>query len=74
MTVSRHAQIQFLCWFELTMAIYQNIKNKTLASETDTAYGKYGFFLKVFIFSLQKVQGRYYWGICLQLTESSMDN
>ena len=52
------------------MAIYQNIKNKTLASETDTAYGKYG----TFIFSLQKVQGRYYWGICLQLTESSMDN
>ena len=70
MTVSKHAQIQFLCWFELTMAIYQNIKNKTLASETDTAYGKYG----TFIFSLQKVQGRYYWGICLQLTESSMDN
>ena len=27
-----------------------------------------------FNFSLQNVQGSYYWGICLQLTESSMDN
>ena len=27
-----------------------------------------------FIFSLQNVQGSYYWGICLQLTESSMDD
>ena len=27
-----------------------------------------------FIFSLQNVQGSYYWRICLQLTESSMDN
>ena len=27
-----------------------------------------------FIFSLQNVQESYYWGICLQLTKSSMDN
>ena len=52
------------------MATDQNIKNKTLASEIDTAYGKYG----TFIFSFQNIQGSYYWGIYLQLTEFSMDN
>ena len=40
--VSRHAQIQFLCWFQLTIATDQNIKDKTLALEIDTAHGKYG--------------------------------
>ena len=40
--VSRHAQTQLLCWFESTMATDQNIKNKTLALESDTAYSKYG--------------------------------
>ena len=40
--VSRHAQTEFLCWFESNMATDQNIKNKTLAPEIDTAYGKYG--------------------------------
>ena len=34
-------QTQFLCCFKSTMATDQNIKNKTLASEIDTAYGRY---------------------------------
>ena len=38
--VSRHAQTQFLCCFRSTMATDQNIKNKTLASEIDTANGR----------------------------------
>ena len=42
MIVSRHAETQFLCWFESAIAIDQNFKNKTLVSEIDTAYGKYG--------------------------------
>ena len=64
----------FLCCFELTMATDQNIKNKTLASEINTAYDKYGTLVGTFTFSLQNIQESHYWGICLQLTESSMDN
>ena len=39
--VSIHGQTRFRCCFKSTMATDQNIKNKTLASEIDTAYGRY---------------------------------
>ena len=56
------------------MATDQNKKKKTLASEINTAYDKYGTLVGTFTFSLQNIQGSHYWGICLQLTESSMNN
>ena len=39
--ISRHAQTRFLCSFKSTMVTDHNIKNETLASEIDTAYGRY---------------------------------
>ena len=60
----------------MTVSADQNIKNKTLASEIDTAYGKYGTW-EVHLFLVCKMYKEaicIYKGICLQLTESSMDN
>ena len=72
-SAQRHLQTQFLCWLESIMATDQNIKNKTLASEIDAAYGKYGTW-QVHLFVVDKMYKAAITRESVWITEFSMAN